>query len=212
MAPHIDTTHSNGNGAPATTQILYRPSQKSRTKDGPKVLPPGRTLENVQAFIDKARQLCGNKNTELIEVDYHLIDGDYMHPCKGHDMHAIVDREYFVASATISPRDVPEVQALMKLCNEYEIPVWPISIGRNTGYGGAAPRVPGSVCLDLGKHMNRILDVDTDGCFALVEPGVTFFDLHEYLEKHGLREKVWLDVSSSIDNEAWKSANYVTGP
>lgn len=48
--------------------------------------------------------------------------------------------------------------------------------------------------MDLGKHMNRILEVNTEGAYALVEPGVTYFDLHEYLEKHGLREKVWMDV------------------
>ncbi|KAH8652730.1 putative D-lactate dehydrogenase [Tricladium varicosporioides] len=169
MEPHLDDPHDSSD---------------------PKILPPGCTAENFHAFIANVHKLCGDENVVLIEVDQRLVDGDYMHPCKGHDMHAIMARDYFVASATISPRDVPEVQALMKLCNKHEILVWPFSIGRNTGYGGAAPRVPGSVCLDLGKHMNRILDVNTEGCFALVEPGVTFFDLHEYLEKHNLREKV----------------------
>lgn len=61
-----------------------------------------------------------------------------------------------MCSATISPRAVPEVQDMMRLCNEFEVPVWPVSIGRNTGYGGAAPRVPGSIVLELGKHMNRV--------------------------------------------------------
>lgn len=53
----------------------------------------------------------------------------------------------------------------------------------------------GSICMDLGKHMNKVLEVNTEGAYALVEPGVTYYDLHEYLEKHNLREKVWLDVS-----------------
>lgn len=105
-------------------------------------------------------------------------------------MHAILERTYFVCSATISPRGVPEVQEFMRLFNEFDFPVWPFSVGRNTGYGGAAPRVPGSVCLNLGKHMNRVLEVNTEGAFALAEPGVTYFDLHEYLEKHNLRDKV----------------------
>jgi FAD/FMN-containing dehydrogenase len=52
-----------------------------------------------------------------------------------------------------------------------------------------APRVPGSVGLDLGRHMNKVLDVDVDGAYALVEPGVTFADLHACLEEHNLREK-----------------------
>lgn len=58
-------------------------------------------------------------------------------------MHALLDREYFLASAIISPRDVEEVRWIMRLCNEFEIPVWPFSVGRNTGYGGTGPRVPG---------------------------------------------------------------------
>ena len=83
----------------------------------------------------------------------------------------------------------------MRLCNEFEIPVWPFSIGRNTGYGGAAPRVPGSICLNMGKHMNRVLDINVEGAYALVEPGVTYFDLYNYMEERNLREKVWMDVS-----------------
>ena len=60
------------------------------------------------------------------------------------------------------------------------------------GYGGTGPRVPGSIGLDLGSHMNKVLEVNVEGTFALVEPGVTFFDMHEYLEKHNLRDGVWL--------------------
>lgn len=110
-------------------------------------------------------------------------------------MHAILDRDYFVTSAVISPRSVPEVQSMMRLCTETGVPVWPYSIGRNTGYGGAAPRVPGSIGLNLGRNMNKVLNVDTEDAWALVEPGVTFMSLHDHLEKNGLREKVWLDVS-----------------
>ncbi|KAF8866568.1 putative D-lactate dehydrogenase [Acephala macrosclerotiorum] len=212
MAPHADDTQNNGNGN-GTTPQPHRPSQKSSTKGGPKILPPGCTAENFNSFLDAARKLVGEENVFLIELDHNLIDGDYMHPCKGHDMHAVLDREYFVASATVAPRDVPEVQELMRLCNKFEIPVWPFSIGRNTGYGGAAPRVPGSVCMDLGKHMNKVLDVNIEGAYALVEPGVTFFDLHEYLEERNLREKVWLDVpdlggGSIIGNAVERGVGY----
>lgn len=58
-------------------------------------------------------------------------------------------------------------------------------MGRNLGYGGAAPRVPGSIGLDMGRNMNKILKVDVDGAYALVEPGVTFFDLRKCV-KHRL--------------------------
>lgn len=81
----------------------------------------------------------------------------------------------------------------MRLCNEFEIPVWPFSVGRNVGYGGAAPRVPGSIGLDMGRNMRKVLEVNEDGAFAVVEPGVTFFDLHNYLVENNLRDKLWID-------------------
>lgn len=82
----------------------------------------------------------------------------------------------------------------MRLCNEFEIPVRPFSIERNVGCGGVGRRGPGSIGLDLGRHMNKVLEVDVEAAFALVQPGVTLFDMHEYLEKHNLRDCVWLDV------------------
>lgn len=166
-----------------------------RTQGDPLVLPPGTSSVRFREFITRSHAIVDEANVFVVEAEDQLIDGSYREPNKTHDMHAIVERTYFICSATISPRNVPEVQDMMRLCNEFDIPVWPFSIGRNTGYGGAAPRVPGSICLELGKHMNRVLEVNTEGAYALVEPGVTFFDLHHYLEKHNLREKVWLDVS-----------------
>ena len=38
--------------------------------------------------------------------------------------------------------------------------------------GAAAPRVRGSVGLDMGRNMKKILKVDVEGAYALVEPGV----------------------------------------
>jgi len=40
--------------------------------------------------------------------------------------------------------------------------------------------------------MNRILEVNEKYAYALVEPGVTFFDLYKYIQDHKL--KLWVDV------------------
>ncbi|PSS27642.1 hypothetical protein M430DRAFT_91627 [Amorphotheca resinae ATCC 22711] len=197
MAPSATVDHTNGGipHHPKTATKLKEPNGvTSRSSGDPLVLPPGTSSEQFADFISRAKAICGAENVFIVETSDQLIDGTYKEPNKTHDMHAVLDRSYFVCSATISPRNVPEVQEMMRLCNEFDIPVWPFSIGRNTGYGGAAPRVPGSICLELGKNMNRILEVNTEDAYALVEPGVTYFDLHEYLEKHNLREKVWIDV------------------
>ncbi|EEA25433.1 D-lactate dehydrogenase, putative [Talaromyces marneffei ATCC 18224] len=166
----------------------------NKGKDEPFILPPNVTSAQFSKFLKRCREICGVENVQVVEAEEQLVDGSYYEPNKTHDMHHIVDRNYFVCSATISPRAVPEVQDMMRLCNEFEVPVWPVSIGRNTGYGGAAPRVPGSIVLELGKHMNRVLEVNAEDAYALVEPGVTFFALHEYLEKNNLKDKVWMDV------------------
>ncbi|KAL3417591.1 vanillyl-alcohol oxidase [Phlyctema vagabunda] len=190
-----------------------RNEKAERVPGSPLTLPPGTSLEQFQRFIDRASDICGAEHVLVISEKSQLGHEHYTDPSKAHDMHNIVDKDYFVASAVLSPKDVPGVQDIMRLANELAIPVWPFSIGRNTGYGGAAPRVPGSVAIDLGKNMNKILEVNTEDAYALVEPGVTFFDLHEYLVKNDMRKKVWLDVpdvggGSIIGNAVERGVGY----
>jgi 4-cresol dehydrogenase (hydroxylating) flavoprotein subunit len=44
----------------------------------------------------------------------------------------------------------------------------------------------------MGARMNKILEVNEKYAYALVEPGVTFFDLYKYIQDHKL--KLWVDV------------------
>lgn len=96
-----------------------------------------------------------------------------------------VDAAKHTPSAVVMATTVEQVQAVVKICNEYKIPVWTISTGRNFGYGSAAPVERGQIVLDLRK-MNKILHVDPDLCTALVEPGVTYQQLYDYLEENKL--------------------------
>jgi (+)-pinoresinol hydroxylase len=96
-----------------------------------------------------------------------------------------------VASAAVAPAKVEEVQQIVRVANRYRIPLYPISTGRNLTYGGSAPNLRGSVVVDL-KRMNRILDVDEKRAFALVESGVSYFDLYNYIRDRNL--KLMLDV------------------
>jgi (+)-pinoresinol hydroxylase len=95
------------------------------------------------------------------------------------------------ASAAVAPTEAHQVQEIVRVANRYRIPLYPISTGRNLGYGGPAPAYSGSVVVDL-KRMNRILDVNVDNASCLVEPGVSYFDLYRHIEERGL--KVWVDV------------------
>ncbi|KAL3460939.1 hypothetical protein BJX64DRAFT_300455 [Aspergillus heterothallicus] len=160
----------------------------------PRALPPNTSLDAFTRFINAARAVVDPSNVKIITPDTELVDGSYYEPPKTHDPHHVLDQDYFVASAVIDPRSVPETQELVRLANEYQIPLWPTSIGRNSGYGGAAPRLRGSVVLDMGKYMNRVLEVNVDGAYAVVEPGVTFAALYQYLVDNGLSDKLWIDV------------------
>jgi 4-cresol dehydrogenase (hydroxylating) len=95
-----------------------------------------------------------------------------------------------IASAAVAPDSVEQVQAIMRIANAHKIPIYPISTGKNLGYGGSAPVYSGSVVLDL-KRMNRILEVDEKNASCLVEPGVSYFDLYRHIQEKGL--KVWVD-------------------
>lgn len=94
------------------------------------------------------------------------------------------------ASAAVAPYTVEEVQQLVRTANTYRIPIYPISTGKNLGYGGSAPNLSGSVVLDL-KRMNRILEVNERNASALVEPGVSYFDFYRYIKDNDI--KVWMD-------------------
>lgn len=99
--------------------------------------------------------------------------------------------DWYQPGAVLLPSTVEEVQAVLRLANEHGTPVWTSSQGRNKGYGGGAPRVSGSFALSL-RRMNRVLEVDEDNCFAVVEPGVRFFDLYDHLRATG--SNLWMSV------------------
>ena len=96
-----------------------------------------------------------------------------------------------VPLGAVCPRTVEEVQEIVRIANKYKQPIWPISTGKNMGYGMAAPATPGQIVLDL-KRMNRILEVDADLGTCLIEPGVTYQQLKDYLDDNNI--PLWIDV------------------
>ena len=95
-----------------------------------------------------------------------------------------------VASAALAPESVGQIQKIVGIANRFSIPLYPISTGRNLAYGGSAPVYSGSVILDL-KRMNQVLEVSEENAYALVEPGVSYFDLYRYIRERKL--KLWID-------------------
>jgi len=145
------------------------------------VLPAGLSPADFADALEAFRRIVGKDHVFTGEalggyVDPYSIEADP-------DAHA--------TPAAVAPESAEQVQAILKVANQYLIPLWPISCGKNHGYGGAAPRMPGTVVLDLNR-MKRILEVNVESGYALVEPGVSYFDLYRHLQEKGI--KLWLDV------------------
>src|SRR5690606_23657004 len=140
---------------PATLLFPYTTLFRSENA----VLPRGVTREEFDRAIEKFRALLGDENV-LVEPERLLPYNKIM---------LSVENAAHAPSAALTATTVEEVQGIVRICNEHRIPIYPISTGRNFGYGSAAPVQRGQVILDL-KKMNRIIKVDPEMCYALVEP------------------------------------------
>jgi 4-cresol dehydrogenase (hydroxylating) len=114
------------------------------------------------------------------------------------DPFAYIGSTDHLASGMVMPATVEEVQAVVRVAGRYGVPLWPFSQGRNYAYGGPAPRVAGSVLVNL-RRMNRVIEVNDECAYALVEPGVRFYDMYEHLRANG--HKLW----SSAPDLGWGS-------
>jgi (+)-pinoresinol hydroxylase len=139
--------------------------------------PPGVSAADFAKAIDEFRTAVGADWVFTADEDIALY----------RDAYSILWNQpgEMVASAAVCPIEVEQVQAVMRTANRYKIPIYPISTGKNLGYGGSAPNYSGSVVLDL-KRMNRILAVDESNGTVLVEPGVSYFDLYRYLTENNI--------------------------
>ena len=81
----------------------------------------------------------------------------------------------------VMPSSTEEVQEIVRLANREKIPVIPWVSGMNFG-GICIPR-KGGIVVDL-RRMNKVLEVNEDDMYAVVEGGITWGDLKGYLEKH----------------------------
>jgi 4-cresol dehydrogenase (hydroxylating) flavoprotein subunit len=97
-------------------------------------------------------------------------------------------------SGTISPRTIEQVQKILQLAVTYRVAVYPVSKGKNIGYGNETPYQPNQWVLNL-SHLNGIREVDLENGEAVVEPGVTQEQLATYLRDNKI--PYWADVTGA---------------
>lgn len=86
--------------------------------------------------------------------------------------------------AVVRPGSREEVRACVRVANEHRTPIYPVSTGKNWGYGSRVPPADGCVLLELHR-LDRITAYDEKLAYVTVEPGVTFQHLYDYLRESG---------------------------
>ncbi|MBN1799957.1 MAG: FAD-binding oxidoreductase [Candidatus Lokiarchaeota archaeon] len=81
----------------------------------------------------------------------------------------------------VMPESAEEIQQIVKVANKLKIPVIPWVSGIN--FGSTATPLKGGIVVDL-RRLNRILEVNKDDMYALIEGGITWADLQGHLGKY----------------------------
>lgn len=163
-----------------STAIAAPVVAEAKTIDGA-MLPKGMTATAFDAAIKELKAIVGADNV--------FADAEAILPYEKKFIPDTVRK--YRPSGAVTPASTEEVQAIIRIANKYRLPLWPVSTGKNMGYGMTSPATPGQMILDL-KRMNRIISVDPELCSALVEPGVTYQQLANYIAEHNL--PLWIDV------------------
>ncbi|MBK7434034.1 MAG: FAD-binding protein [Chitinophagaceae bacterium] len=100
-----------------------------------------------------------------------------------HYAHDETENLHFLPDIVVKPGTVQEVSAVMRICNEYRIPVTPRGAGTGLS-GGALPHL-GGVLLSTEK-LNRIIGIDERNLQVTTEPGVITEVLQNAVKEKGL--------------------------
>ena len=125
-------------------------------------------IDNV-AFLTRLKAVCQDVITDTERRSVYETDG--------------LTAKRQLPGVVVLPETVDQVQAIVRLCHEFEVPL--VARGAGTGLsGGAMPHAEG-VLLVMAKF-NRILAVDAGNLSAVVQPGVTNLGISNAVAELGL--------------------------
>jgi D-lactate dehydrogenase (quinone) len=91
-------------------------------------------------------------------------------------------RRNALPDAVVFAQEHAQIESLVRVCREHRVPV--VARGRGTNTTGATVPVDGGVVVSF-ERMNRIVQIDPENRYAIVEPGVLNGDLQTALAPHG---------------------------
>jgi FAD/FMN-containing dehydrogenase len=119
---------------------------------------------------------------KLVEIvgDDHVSNADFELYAYSRDLSPATPQ---LASVIVRPKNTEEVREIVKLANEHKIPIYVRGCG--CSHWAAWLPVKGGILLDM-TSMDKIIEIDEDNLFAVVEAGCTWFKFMEELRKRKL--------------------------
>lgn len=95
---------------------------------------------------------------------------------------SIMGLESTTADVVVRPKYTEEVRKILIVANNRGIPITPYSGGLSGGY--SCPIIkPGGILIDLGR-MNKIIEVNTDCRYVVIEPAVSSGEIWSYFRRN----------------------------
>ena len=102
---------------------------------------------------------------------------------RNHYGHDETEAYVFPPNVVVKPSSALEISEILKIANQYKIPVVPI--GGRTGLSGGALSVQGGIGISM-ERFNKILSIDEQNLQVITEPGVITQVLREAVSEKGL--------------------------
>lgn len=134
------------------------------------------TEVNHRSF-DKASLL--SELTKLLPEDAVLHEAEDLHPYECDGLSAYRHLPMIV----LLPDTIEQVQSILRLCYEREVPV--VARGAGTGLSGGALPLDNGILLSLAKF-REIIEIDTNNRVARVQPGVRNLAISEACAEYNL--------------------------
>src|SRR5512141_1474737 len=119
------------------------------------------------------------KLTDALGAEAVVTDEETLKPFS----HDYTEDLVFMPDVGVVPRTAEQIQSLMRIATEENVPVTPRAGG--TGLSGGALPVLGGILLSCHR-MNAIVEIDRENLIGVVEPGVITQVFQEEVEKLGL--------------------------
>lgn len=101
-----------------------------------------------------------------------------------------------IPDCIVYPDSTEQVQKIVSLAQALKAPIWAVSTGKNWGYGEKSACYRGGITMVL-ERMRKIEVVDETLGYAVIEPGVTYRQLNDYLRENRLA--LWSDSAGTTE-------------